>query len=463
MASITSLGTGSGLQLEPLISQLMTAESVSLKTLQKKEASYQTKISAMGTLRGSLSSLQTAAQGMATSTLQSVVDKFASYTATVADTTIASATAGSGAVGGSYSLEVSRLAQGQRLTSTSFLSSTTSVVASDSTLKLELGSVSSGEFSAQSTFNINLSAGATLQNVRDAINASGAGVSATIIHGTSGYQLILTGAEGTNNVMQLSGLSGFSYDPTVTTAQEMTLTQEAKDAAFTLNGIPATSHSNTVTDALDGITLQLTGTTTAATTLKITQELSTNVTKALQSFVSAFNSTYSTMKTLGAYDPSTKVAGDLQGNSTLRYAMSQLRNAVVNTTSDNTTTPYQRLSSIGVTITDSGTLSIDSAKLSAALAADPTTVSNLVAKVGSAFNKTVDNLIGTDGSVTIATSGLKKTVTDIQSQQTKMQDRLAAIEARYRSQFSALDTLVSSLTKTGDYLTSFISSLSKNK
>lgn len=463
MATITSLGTGSGLQLESLVSKLMTAESVSLTTLQKKESSYQTKISAMGTLQGSLSSLQTAAQGMATSTLQTAVQKFASYTAKVADTTIASATASTGAVAGSYSLEVSQLAQAEQLTTSTYSSATTSVVSADSTLKLELGSVSAGTYTAASTFNISVGSGATLQNVRDAINASGAGVTATIIHGTNGYQMVVTGPEGTNNLMQLSGLSGFAYDAAGTSTRDFSETQAAKDAAFKLNGISATSHSNTVTDALDGVTLQLTGTTTSATTLTVTQDLSTNVTKALQSFVTAYNSAYSSMTTLGAYDPSTKVAGNLQGNSTLRYAMSQLRAAVTNTTSDNTTSTYQRLSSIGITISDTGSLTIDSAKLSAALTAEPTTVSNLVAKVGSAFNTTIDKLIGTDGSVTIATTGLKKTVTDIQNQETKMQDRLTAIEARYRSQFSALDTLVSSLTSTGDYLTGFISSLNKNK
>ena len=461
MATITSLGTGSGLQLESLITKLMTAESVSLTTLQKKESSYQTKISAMGTLQNSLSSLQTAAQGMSTSTLQTATQKFASYTAKVADTTIASATASTGAVAGSYPLEVSQLAQSQKLQSSVFSSATSSVVSSDSSLKLELGSVSSGTFTANSTFNISLSSGATLQNVRDAINASGAGVTATIIHGTSGYQMVVSGPEGSNNVMQLSGVSGFTYDPTSSANTDFSQTQAAQDAAFKLNGVSATSHSNTVSDALDGVTLQLTGITSSATTLTITQDVSTNVTKALQSFVSAYNSTYSTMTSLGAYDPSTKVAGDLQGNSTLRYAMSQLRSAVTNTTSGNTDSTYQRLSSIGVTISDTGSLTIDSAKLSAALADDPTTVSNLVANVGSAFNTTVNNLIGTDGSVTVATSGLKKTVTDIQSQETKMQDRLTAIEARYRQEFSALDTTVASLNSTGDFLTNYISSLNK--
>jgi flagellar hook-associated protein 2 len=467
MASITSLGTGSGLQLESLVTKLMAAESVSLTTLQTKEATYQTKISAMGTLRSSLSSLQTAASGMMPAVLQSATDKFAAYTATLANTSVATATATTGAVAGKYSLEVTTLAQGQRLTSSAVSSSTTSITSSGGTLKLELGTLSGGTYTADSSrsFDISLSAGATLGDLRDAINNLNTDVTATIINGTGGAQLVLNGADGTNNVMQLSSsdISGFNYSPTATGSQGWTQGQPAADAAFTLNGIPATSHSNTVTGALDGVTLELTGTNSGSpTTLTITQDLSTNITKALQSFVTSFNSAYATMSTLGAYNADTKVAGDLQGNSTLRYAMSQIRQNVFSITSGSTSSAYQTLSNIGVSINSSGQLSIDTTKLTAAIKADPTTVSNLVSNVGSTYNTTIDNLIGSDGSVTVATTGLNKTVTDIESQKTKMQERLDAIETRYRAQFTALDTLVSSLTSTGDYLTSFISSLSKS-
>lgn len=475
MASITSLGTGSGLQLESLVTKLMAAESISLTTLQKKQATYNTKISAMGSLRSALSSLQTAASGMMTSALQKATDKFAAYTATVGDKTIATATATTGAVAGKYSLEVSALAQGQRLTSSAFASSSTSITAGGGTLTLDLGTLSAGTYTADSSrsFSLNLAAGATLGDLRDAINGSDAGVTATIINGTNGAQLVLNGAEGTNNVIKLSSndITGFNYNPATAGAQDWSQGQAAADAAFTLNGIAATSHSNTVTGALDGVTLELTGTSPVAatpvtpvtltpTTLSITQDLSENINKALQSFVTSFNSAYATMNVMGNYNADTKVAGDLQGNSTLRYAMSQIRQGVFSTTSGNATSTYQTLSNIGVTINASGQLAIDSTKLTAAIKADSSTVASLVANVGSAYNTTIDNLIGTTGSVTVATNGLTNTVKDYDGQLTKMQDRLDAIEKRYRSEFSALDTLVSSLTSTGDYLTSFISSLS---
>lgn len=467
MATITSLGTGSGLQLESLVTKLMAAESVSLKTLQTKQTAYNTKISAMGTLRSSLSSLQSAASALVPSALQSTTDKYASYTATLANTAVATANATTGAVAGKYSLEVSALAQGQRLTSSTFASSTTSITSTGGTITLDLGTLSGTTYTADSSrsYNISLAAGATLSDLRDAINKTNAGVTATIINGTSGSQLVLTGSEGTNNVAKLSSsdISGFNYTPGANGTQGWTQSQAATDATFALNGIAATSHSNTVTTALDGVTLNLTGTNSGAvTTLTITQDLTTNASKLLQSFVTSFNSAYATMSTLGAYNTTTKVAGDLQGNSTLRYAMTQMRQAIFSTKSDNATTKYQSLSDIGVSINSSGQLSIDTTKFNAAMNADSSNVTNLIVKVGSTYNGNIDNLIGTTGSITVATSGLNATVKDYDNRIEKMQTQLTAIEARYRSQFSALDTLVSSLTSTGDYLTSFISSLKKS-
>lgn len=481
MAAITSLGTGSGLELESLVSKLMAAESVSLKTLQTKQSSYETKISAMGSLRSTLASLQTAALGLKAGPLQSTQDKFATYTATLANTSVATATASTGAVAGNYSLEVSQLAQGQRLTGAP-MSATSSITTSGGTLTLSLGSINSTTHNYEAdparTFSINLDAGAKLSDLRNAINNSNSGVTATIVNGTNGAQLVLTGPEGANSIMRLSSstttdpdtlavstdIPGFNYDPDVVGSQDLSQTIEAKDAAFELNGIAATSHSNKVSDALDGVTLELTGTNIGSpTTLKVTEEISTKLTEALQAFVTAYNSAYSTMSSLGAYDPATKVAGTLQGNSTLRFAMSEIRQTVFSTTSGHPSSVYQTLSNIGVSINASGKLEVDSSKLTAAIKADSATVADLVNNVGSKFDTSIDRLIDTDGSITIATNGLKKTVDDFDKREAKLQERLDAIEARYRAQFSALDKLISSLTTTGDFLTSYISGLNSSK
>lgn len=461
MATITSLGAGSGLDLESLVSKLMTAESMPLTALKKKQTAVETKISALGKLTSALAALQTAAGKMKPSVTQSASEKFATYSATVANTTIASASATTGAVAGSYSLEVTRLAASQQIKSAGYASSSTVVSATGGTLSLSLGTLSGSTYSASSTITIDIPASATLADVRNAINNKGSGVTATIVNGTGGSQLVLTGPEGQSNTMQLSGISGLAYDPSGATTSDFSQTIAPQDAAFRINGIDATSSSNKVTGKIDGITLTLTAT-GSPTVLTVGKEIDTQITQALQDFITAYNSANSTMKTLGAYNATTKVAGELQGNSTLRTAMSSLRNQVFGTTSGSATSAYQTLSNIGVSVGTDGGLSLDTTKLKAAVAADSSVVADLVGKVGKAFNTTIDGLIGTDGSVKTATEGLNKTVTSMTKQQERIQDRLTSIEARYRAQFSALDTMISKLNSSATYLTNYISSLNNS-
>ena len=465
MATITSLGTGSGMDLESLVTKLMTVEKVGLTNLQKKQSSYETKFTAMGALNSVLSSLQTAAKGLQPATLKTPLSTFATFTAQLSNEAVGKASAADGAVSGTYSLEVAQLAQGNRLKSSSFSSSATAITSTAGTITLELGSMTSG-YTSNKNIPINLSAGATLENLRNAINQSDAGVTATIINGTAGSQLVLTGPEGANNVLRLSSsdISGFNFDPTVTGTQGWSETQAAKDAAFLLNGIAATSHTNTVQGVLDGVTLELAGTNTGApTTLKISQEHTENMTKALEAFVTAYNTAYSKMTSLGAYNAETKVAGELQGNSTLRFATTQVRQTLFGVTSGTTGSPYQTLNNIGVKIGTDGKLSLDKTVLASAIKADPTTVAQLAANVGEAYDTAVGRMTGSGGPISIATNGLTSTINDFKARQEKLQLRLDAIESRYRAQFSALDKLVSSLTSTGDFLSSFISSLQPNK
>lgn len=463
MATITSLGTGSGLDLESLVTKLMTAESTPLTALKKKQTTVETKISALGKLTSALAALQTAAGKIKPNLTQAASEKFATYSATVANTTIASATATTGAVAGSYSLEVTRLAASQQIKSAGYASSSTVVSATGGTLSLSLGTLSGSTYSSNNTISIDIPANATLADVRNAINNKGSGVTATIVNGTSGSQLVLTGPEGQSNTMQLSGISGLAYDPSGATTSDFSQTIAPQDATFKINGIDATSSSNKVTGKIDGITLNLTATNAGSpTVLTVGKEIDTQITQALQDFITAYNSANSTMKTLGAYNATTKVAGDLQGNSTLRTAVSSLRNLVFGTTSGSATSAYQTLSNIGVSVGTDGALSLNTTKLKAAVAADPGVVADLVGNVGKAFNTTIDGLIGTDGSVKTATEGLNKTVTSLTKQQERLQDRLTSIEARYRVQFTAMDTLVSKLNSSATYLTNYISSLNNS-
>jgi len=448
MATITSLGVGSGLDLESLVTKLMTAESASLTVLQRKETSYNSKISALGTLKSKLSALQTAAAALKTEIGKTALDKFASYTATTADATIATATATTGAVAGIYALNITQLAQAQRFVSGAFASSSTAVGSVGDTLTFDFATPDSSGNSRSKTITLD-SSNNTLTGLRNAINGANMGVTATIVNGTAGAQLVFTGAEGLDNEITLGG----------TLAAQFTEEIGSKDAAYTINGIAATSTTNASSKVLDGVTVNLAK--IGTTTLTVATDYAANMTKALNTFITAYNAANSTMTTMGAYDATTKTAGSLQGNQVLRDAQTQIRSLVYSTTTGGSSS-YQRLSDLGVTVGTDGSLSLDSAKLSTALAADPGAAASLVASVGSAFDTTLEKTVGFAGRIQIATDSANTMIKELTKREDTLHLHLDAIEARYRAQFSALDTLVSNLNSTSTYLTQQIASLTKS-
>lgn len=466
--AISSLGAGSGLDLNSLLTGLMQSEQIPLVALQRQEASYQSRISALGTLQGALSSLQTAAGSMVPATGTTAVVKYTTFSASIADTTIASAAASTGAVAGSYSLEISALAKSQRLVTPAYVGGSATTVIATGNLLIEFGKldgvVYTGDSLRSKTITID-SSNATLGGLRDAINAANIGASATIVNGTSGAQLVLSSNEtGLSNVIRLSGLTAFDYNPAANTG---TMTQAAlqggqaaTNAAFTLNGIAATSSTNTVTGVLDGVTLNLLKTTAALTptTLKVSKDSIGSLTSSLNAFVKAYNDANKAMSELGAYNATTKAAGALQGSSTLRTAKNQMRSLVFNATAGGTS-PYQHLSNIGVSLGKDGSLSLDSAKLTAAVAADPTSVANLVSAVGSAYKTGIEGLVGSTGSITAATDGANRTIKDLTKRQQALSDRLTVIQANYTKQFTALDSLIAGMKQTSSYLSQQLANL----
>lgn len=480
MATVSSLGTGSGLDLSGLLTSLMQAEQQPLVALQQKEISYQARISALGTMKSALASMQSSAAGLIPSSGQSLSSKYAAFSASVADSTIATATATTAAIPGSYSLEVSKLAQAQRLaTATPGSPAASPYATADSAishgkLSFEIGTLDGSTFVADGSrpFSITIDdSNDTLAGLRDAINSANKGVSATIVTGTAGAQLVLTSAgTGLQNVMKLTGsdgMTGFDFDPTNPTAGGMTQEasqggQAAQNAEFKLNGISGTSSTNKVTDLLDGVTLTLAKTNVGTpTTLTVSKDTSSSLTSSLSGFVKTFNDAISTMSSLGAYDAKTKAAGALQGDSVLRSAQFQLRNMVFGTVAGGSSA-YQRLSDIGISFAKDGTLSLDSSKLTAAISKDFEGVANLAKVVGEAFNKGVEGMTGTSGTVTSAVESTNSLIKSLSTQRTSLNKRLEDIEARYRAQFTALDTLIAGMKQTSTYLTQQLASLPKS-
>jgi flagellar hook-associated protein 2 len=436
------------MDLEGLVKGLMQVERLPLDNLKAKVTSFNTRISALGTLSSKLSSLQTAAKALKPDVLQAALEKFASYNASVANEDVASATVGAGAKSGSYSLEVTDLAQAQKSRIEG-----AAVDFSSGPLTITFDDYDPSDPDSRQPVTITPGSN-SLTSLANAINQSDSGVKATIVTANGGQHLVLTGEEGEKNGFSLSGLGLDSSDPI---NGGVTAVQGALDAKFTLDGLEITTSSNTVTDVLEGVTLNLKATTTAPTTVTVTAEHGEKLQSSLEAFVKSFNDAVGSIKSLGSYDAESKKVGDLNGNRLLREAQSTLRNLVFEKDADE-----RVLSDLGITFQKDGTLKLDSDKLASAVANDPEAVAKFAAHVGTRFNTEIDKMVGLSGTIQTSTDSIKTNVRNLEKQQEALEARLVKIEARYRSQFGALDSLIANMNSTSSYLASQLSSLSSS-
>jgi len=410
--AISVSGVVSNLDTESIITQLMSVESLPLSQLQTKVASFQTKLTAFGVVQSSVSTFQTALDKLSSPSL------YQSMKGSIANSSVATVSASSSAKAGSYSLEVTQLAEAQKLAAAG--QSSTSTAIGNGVITIDFGTISGGTLSSDgaytgSTFTSNGEGAKTitidssnnsLAGIRDAINKAGIGVTATIVNdgGSSPYRLVLTSnSTGASSAMKISVSNGsdgngtalsnlLTFDPAGT--QKMTQTMEAQDAELEVDGISVTSSSNTVEDAIPGITLDLLATNSGSAT-KVTVDADTDsITTAVNSFVSSYNSLVTTLKQYTAYDASTKTAAALTGDSTIRSIQTQLRSLLNTPVANNGS--FSMLSQIGVTLQKDGSMAVDSSKLSSALENNFSDVAALFSATGS----TTDSLV----SYTSATS-----------------------------------------------------------
>lgn len=406
--TISSAGVGSGLDVNSIVTQLMAIEQQPLKALDTKQAEYQAQLSAYGQLQGALSSFQSAMQGLSTAS------QFNAVTAMPSDSTVASASATSTAIPGSYAINVSTLAQAQQLAS-SALASTTTVVGTG-TLTFQFGTWNGSSFSANAstpskTVTID-TAHNTLSGIRDAVNAANIGVTATIVNDGTGFRLVFaSNSAGTANSLKITvsgdgdgnntdaaGLSQLAYDPAAVAGSGKNLSQTlaAQDATLTVNGISITKSSNTISDVIQGVTLNLLKQ-SASTTITVAQN-SSAVQSGVQNFVKAYNTLSQTIGGLTAYDASTGQAAILQGDYSTLSILNQVR-SLLNRPITGLSGPYTSLSQIGVSFQTDGTLALDSSKLQSALANNFSAVAGLFAGVGQTSDSLVSYVSGGDQTV----------------------------------------------------------------
>jgi flagellar hook-associated protein 2 len=415
--AIQSTGIGSNLDVNSLISKLMQVESQPLTSLAKKEASYQAKLSAYGTLNAAVSAFQSSLTSL------NSPSTFQNLSATSGDASILSASTSSIATIGNYNVNVTKIAQSQSLSSTGQVSTTESIGsnASTTTVSFQFGTISGGTLTAgkytgatytqdpdQAITSITIdSTNNSLQGIRDAINTANIGVNASIVGDGSAtpYHLVLnsnkTGIASSLKITSSGETGGtgigdlLNYDPQA--PQTFTEVITAQNAKLSVNGVDIESASNTISSAIQGVSLTVSK--IGSTSLSISPNTS-SVSTSITAFVKTYNDLNTTLSTLSSYDASTRKGGILLGDSTARSVQSQVRNALsaaVNGLGGDLT----NLTQIGITFQKDGSLAINSSKLQSTITSRFSEVGGLFSSIG----KASDSLSRVTGSTTNTKAG----------------------------------------------------------
>ncbi len=478
MATITSTGLGSNLDVSSIITSLMAVESKPLALLQTAASKLNTQVSAIGQLKSLTTTMRDAAAKLASVSLWNQTSTSSS------DSSFVAAAGSAGAAAANYSVTVGNLATSQTVSSRSFTGSTATVGGGQLTIELGTwdGDPTPTGFTPKGSGGgtISIETSDSLTDIRDKVNAAGLGVTASVINDASGARLAFrstaTGAENgfrisaaevTEDGVADSGLSAFAFDASNTALSQMTRSETAVNANATVNGIAITSASNVLENVADGLTLTLAKPTTNAIQVAVKADTD-SVKTAITAFTTAFNALASYIGQQTKYDPATKVGGTLQGDRATSTVLTGLRGVINQSTSASST--FGRLSDIGITMKADGTLETNSTKLEAALGNRAELQKALATdgtdSAGSGFMDRFRDLgaalLDTEGSLTTRTSSLESMLARNSKSQDAMENRLAATKKRLETQYQVLDTNMAKLTSLSSYLTNQLASLSSS-
>ena len=417
MATITSTGLGSGIDVNTIVPQLVAAERKATDTrLDTQEATTQAKISSWGTFKSALSAFQSSFSAL------KLPSTFQKVSSTSSDSSSLGVSASTTADTGSYRVEVEQLAQQHTLASTVFADPND--IVGNGTLVIKFGATDYDKDTDtyngftlnadKATANITIdSSNNTLTGVRDAINKADIGVRASIVNDGNGYRLVMSTEEGgADNSMQISvadsdgnhtdtsGLSVLAFNDNATHSEQ---TLAGQNAALKINGLAVTSTTNQVTTALKGVTLDLLQAQVGKTVQVDIKRDDTGITDALNSFVEKFNELNSTVNDIAGYNSETKTGGILQGDILIRSAMSQVR-SLIGTSVEGISSSVKSLVDIGFKTQSDGSLELDEDRLNEALTNDRAGVAALFTAHGESsdsgvgyFTYGTDTKVGTYG------------------------------------------------------------------
>ena len=438
MSVITSLGVGSGLDLSGLLDQLESAERQKLEPLSLQRASYQTRISAFGQVKGALSAFQTAVEKLSEPSLFNRVSSSV-------DGEALKAASGDDAAPGQYNVTVTALATAYSIATSGIEDKEAQLGAGDVSLSLANGDSLTVSLTAEAS---------SLEDLRDAINAEDAGVQASIVNdgGASPWRLALSSSETGSDAAIASVDFGALAGSLNLDADTEIIPQ---NAALTVNGISISSQSNQVEDAIQGVTLNLQA--EGSATVKVERDTA-GMSDEIQGFVKAYNSLQGVMDKLTSFDSESGASGTLLGDATLRSVESRLRGVMSNMVGEQGDA-LRTLSSIGISLEVEGTLSVDEDHLAEVLNENRDGVAAFFnggdGKSGFAVRAqdTLDQMLRSRGLMDNATSGLETRIAGLEERYLQAEQRIDGVIAGYRRQFTQLDGIIAQMNSTSSYLT----------
>ena len=462
MATVSSAGIGSGLDVNSIITQLMAIERAPLTKLQSKATVINSTVSEYGKLKSAISTLKDLSSQLAS------VTSWAQTTGTSSNPAAVTA-ATNGSAPGNYAVEVQSLASVQTLATGVFASATATPGAG--TLHIELGTWGAGQTSftpktGATAVDISVAASDTLTDVRDKINAAGAGVTALIMTDANGSRLLMrSNTSGADSAFRSSGIAALAYD---TGTKTMTQNQTAANAQATVNGLAVSSATNTLTNIVDGLTLSLSAVTSAPVSVDVVTNTAA-LKKTMTDFAAAYTAVVQLVATDTKYNAATRQGGILQGDGAANSLQRQLRSLAGSTSS--ASAMFSHLSDIGLELQRDGSMSVNDTKVTNALAnvgelkkmfSNADLVDPTADGFAKRFKVVTTGLLGSSGSVTTRTAGLADELTKNQKDQDSLSLRLAGIEKRMRAQYTALDATMARLNSTSSFVTQQIAAYTKS-
>jgi|GEM_PF-2187235 len=450
--TISSSGIGSGLNVSQIVTALMDAEKGPLNSINKSISTDNAQISAYGSISSQISSFQSSIAGLLTpSTIKAT-------TASSSSTGVLSVSNDGTALAGEYKITNITLASPQVITSNIDTSSYTSINSS-------IGSTGSitilGNTITPTTY--------TVAGIVEAINSANiSGVSATITNlGTSAtpdYQIRIVNTSDTSATVGLSDGNNFTG---------LAFTSAAAVAgSLTINGNTVTRSTNTITDLIPGLTINIV--TAGNSTITVAQDNS-SLSSKISAFVTSFNTLDKSLKDISSYDATAKKGAALYGDSAINSLRREIRSIITSTLGVNATTSYNRLNQVGVNFKSDGTLSLDSTALNTAISANFNKVAKLFSGTGDSsdsktlqgfayqLNTVLTNATGIDGLITNRKSSLQSDIRRLQAKADQEQLRLDDLQQMYKKQYTALDKTVASLNSMASYLTNQFDAMSNTQ